>query len=138
MEAVEAAPQPQNVTALRSFWGLVNYYKFIPNLASVLHPLYQLLEKCRKWKWSTACEEAFLKCKKLLTSDCVLTHYDLNLPVRLACDASQHGIGAVLSHVMPTGVERPIAFASRSLSTAEKAYAQIDKEALSDLGSEAL
>lgn len=64
------------------------------------------------------------------TAEQVLTHYDPDLPVRLACDASPYGIGSVLSHVMPNKTERPIAFASRSLSSAEQAYAQIDKEAL--------
>jgi hypothetical protein len=131
VEAVVKAPRPQDVSSLRSFLGLVNYYnKFLPNLSSVLHPLYQLLEKGKKWSWSSSCENAFQRCKTLLTSDLVLTHYDSSLPVRLACDASQYGIGAVLSQVMPNNSERPIAFASRSLTSAEKSYAQIDKEAL--------
>ena len=42
----------------------------------------------------------------------VLAHYNPDLPVRLAGDASTYGIGAVISHVFPNGEERPIAFAS--------------------------
>ena len=67
----------------------------------------------------------------MITSEQVLTHYDPALPVRLACDASPTGIGAVLSHIMPDGSERPVAFASRSLTKTEHKYTQIDKEALS-------
>lgn len=59
-----------------------------------------------------------------------LAHYDSKLPLTLACDASAYGIGAVIQHTMPNGEERPIAYASRTLSPAEKKYSQIEKEAL--------
>ena len=68
--------------------------------------------------------------KQQIASDRVLTHFNPKLPLRLASDASPYGIGAVMSHIMPNGEERPIAFASRTLSAAERNYAQIDKEAL--------
>ena len=131
IEAITCAPKPENLTQLRAFLGLVNYYsKFMPNLASVLHPLYQLLQKDVKFKWTAETQKAFEKVKTLITAETVLTHYDPDLPVRLACDSSAYGLGAVISHVMENGEERPIAFASRSLNSAEKNYAQIHKEAL--------
>ena len=68
--------------------------------------------------------------KELITSDMVLIHYDPKFPLKLAYDASPVGIGAVLSHVMQDGTERPIAFASRTLTKTEQNYSQIDKEAL--------
>ena len=132
IEAVVNAPRPENVSQLRSFLGLVNYYnRFLPNASTVLHPLHQLLEQDSEWQWTEPCEEAFTEAKRMTTSEQVLTHYDPALPVGRACDASSTGIGAVLSHVMPDGSERPVAFAFRSLTKTERKYAQIDKEALS-------
>ena len=70
----------------------------------------------------------------MIISEQVLTRYDPSLPLRpLVCDASPVGIGAVLSHVMNDGTERPSAFASRTLTKTEQGYAQIDKEALAIL-----
>ena len=125
--AVVSAPRPENVPQLSSFLGLVNYYnRFLPNASTVLHPLHQLLEKNSEWQWTGQCDQAFTEAKRMITSEQVLTHYDPAIPVRLACDASPTGIGAVFSHVMPDGSERPVAFASRSLTKTERKYAQID------------
>ena len=96
----------------------------------MLHPLNQLLEKDQKWMWSKECEQAFDEAKSLITSEQVLVHYDPDLPIRVACDASAYGLGAVLSHKMPDGLEKPIAFASLTLNKAERNYSQIDKDAL--------
>ncbi|KAK7882126.1 hypothetical protein WMY93_028300 [Mugilogobius chulae] len=100
------------------------------HLATVLKPLNELLNKEKKWQWTSACAAAFQKAKALLVSQEVLTHYNPGLPLRLACDASPYVVGAVLSHVMPDGTEKPIAYASRTLSKAEQNYAQIEREAL--------
>ncbi|UYV72010.1 K02A2.6-like [Cordylochernes scorpioides] len=75
------------------------------------------------------CEEAIEKCKSSITSERILVLYDTTLPLFLATDASQIGIGAVLSHVIG-GQVRPIMFASRTLSGAERNYSQIEREAL--------
>lgn len=66
-----------------------------------------------------------------MSSSRVLTHYDPKLPLNMAADDSAYGVGAVLSHVFPDGSERPIAFASLSLSPSERNYAQVEKAALS-------
>ncbi len=58
--AIAEAPAPVNFSQLWSFLGLVNYYaKFVPNLATVLHPLNAIRHKEAKWKWSSECEKAF-------------------------------------------------------------------------------
>ena len=119
--AITKAPKPRNVQELRSFFGLIHYYhKFLPSLATLLHPLNDLLKTGSKWKWSKECSDAFEKAKKLLVSAPVLAHFDPSLPIKLAGDASSYGIGAAISHVFPNGQEHPIAFASRTLSTTEK------------------
>ena len=132
VQAITKAPAPANVQQLRSFLGLVNYYgKFIPNLATRLHPLNALLSVGTKWKWSEECVKAFEDVKEQITSARVLTHYNPKLPITLAADASAYGVGAVISHVFSDGTEHPIAFASRTLTSSERNYAQIEKEALS-------
>ena len=131
MKAVQEAPAPTSVTELKAYLGLLNFYgKFIPNLSTELEPLYQLLRKNQRWKWHTEQIRAFERSKTLLQSATVLVHYDPNKKLTISCDASPYGVGAVLSHEMPDGSERPIAFASRTLTSAEKKYSQLDKEGL--------
>ena len=128
VEAIVQAPQPENQQQLRSFLGLLNYSsKFIPNLATLLHPLNHLLRQDVKWRWTAECTRAF---QEALVSSSVLAHYDPKLPMKMAADASAYGIGAVISHVYSDGSERPVAFASRTLSPSERNYAQLEKEAL--------
>ena len=102
---------------------MVNYYgKFILN---------QLRRKDVPWKWTKKEEGAYQRLKEQLSSAKVLVHYNPKLPLKLDCNASSMGIGAVLSHIMETGEEKPIAYASRSLTKAERNYSQIEREALS-------
>ena len=131
VKAIVEAPAPTDVSQLRSFLGLINYYsRFIPNLSSILSPLNALLCKGKQWQWTSECAASFKEAKEQVLSQRVLTHYDPQLPIRLACDASPYGVGSVISHILPNGQERPIAFASRTLNKAERNYAQIEREAL--------
>ena len=91
--------------------------------------MYQLLSNKIEWFWTKECETAFMWAKEVLSSKQVwfiMTPKNLILSV----DASPYGIGAVLSHCMEDGSEQPVEFASRTLSSAEKNYAQIEKEGL--------
>jgi len=91
--AVQEAPTPKNQQQLRSLLGLLHYYgKFIPNLATLLYPMNQLLKSGSNWNWSPECQQAFTQAKKLLSSAAVLAHYNPSLPLRLATDASAYGI----------------------------------------------
>ena len=131
VQAVQDAPSPSNVTELRAYLGLLTYYsKFLPNMATVLAPLYKLLRKDTPWKWTDAEGKAFRASKDLLTSSALLVHFDPELELVLMCDASSYGVGAVLAHRMPDGSERPIGYASRSLLASQRNYSQLEKEAL--------
>ncbi|XP_026731607.1 uncharacterized protein K02A2.6-like [Trichoplusia ni] len=130
VKAILDTPAPVNVVELRSFIGMIMYYsKFIKNLSTMLAPLYKLLKVGSKYDWSSQCHSAFQEVKKVLASSEVLMHYSAELPLVLTADASGVGVGAVLSQVTAAG-ERPVAYASRSLTSAERNYSQIDREAL--------
>lgn len=130
IKAIVDMPRPTNTDDVRRFLGMCTYYaRFISNLSTITAPLRQLLEKKCTFKWSTACEHAFITLKQSIASDITLTPFDPNLPVVLTCDASPVGIAGVLNHSID-GKEKPIAFASRSLTAAEKNYSQLDREAL--------
>ena len=126
--AIKEAPKPKNVSELRAFLGIISYYhRFLPNLSTKLAPLHELLQKKTKWKWKNAHDKAFQSAKDALQADSLLVHFDPAKPIVLACDASQYGLGAVLSHVMSDG---PIAYVSRTLNADEKNYSQVEKEGL--------
>ena len=115
---------------LRSSLGLLNYYgNFIPNLSTLLQLLHELPRKGVKCAWTEKCEKEFVRSKSELVVDKVLVPYDEKGKLILACDASPYGVGTLISHVMDDE-ERPIAFASRTLTKSERNYLQIEKEAL--------
>ncbi|OON23188.1 hypothetical protein X801_00905 [Opisthorchis viverrini] len=92
------ASQSRNKHELRSFLGMVNHYaRFIPQAATLFHPLNYLLRQGVSWIWNHEQEKAFQQAKRALTNPPVLTHFDSTQPIVLACDASLYGVGAVLS-----------------------------------------
>ena len=97
VDAIANAPSPKNVSELKSYLGMINYYqKFLPNLSSVLAPLHKLLNGKSTWHWGKEQQLAFEQSKSFLKSSKLLIHYDDKKELTLACDASQYGLGAVL------------------------------------------
>lgn len=130
IEAIRDAKKPSSPEELQLFLGKATYYSaFIPNLSTRDRPLRDMLLH-DSFKWTASAETAYAEIKSALISPQVLMQYDPELPLLLATDASSTGLGAVLSHRLSDGVERPIAYASRTLSTTEQRYPQMDKEAL--------
>lgn len=131
VRAIQNMPPPSNVATLRSFLGLISYYSnFLPQLHRLRAPMNHLLSKNVKWNWSTECQKSFDKVKSLLISDLLLTYFDPSLEIVVAADASDYGVGAVISHRFQDGTEKAIAHASRTLTSAERKYSQIEKEGL--------
>ena len=80
IEAVMNAPSLENVTELQSYLGLLNYYgRFIPNLASLIHPLNKLLRHNMTWRWTKSCRDAFKSTKEKVVSPNILVHSDWQL-----------------------------------------------------------
>ncbi len=129
-KAIKEAPAPTNIGELRSYLGMLNHYsKFLPHVATKCAPLYDMLKKNATWKWTGVEQRAFEASRSDLTSENLLVHYDGDKEIVLSCDASPYGVGCVLQHRTDDG-ERPIAFASRKLNSAELNYSQLEKEGL--------
>ncbi|UYV72087.1 K02A2.6-like [Cordylochernes scorpioides] len=130
LRAIKDARPPSNKRELMSFLGLLNYYeRFLNNKATVAEPLHRLLDSNSPWKWNKEHQRSFAEVKNLISSKSVLAHFNEDLPILVNCDASEYGVGAILSQI-DHGVERPVVFASRTLNKTERRYAVIDKEAL--------
>ncbi|GBN73697.1 Transposon Tf2-9 polyprotein [Araneus ventricosus] len=128
--AVEKFPIPQNIADVRSFLGISSYYRrFIKNFANVARPLQELLKKDAKFAWKSPQKHSFAALKKLLIGHPVLGHFQPEADTLIHSDASGYGIDAVLVQ-MQDGQEKPIAYASRSLTPAEKNYSTTEKECL--------
>lgn len=93
LKCISVIKQPCNITELKSFLGLINYYgKFVKNLAIILSPLHELLKKIRNFVWTRECNKAFLKVKEVLMSNQLLTHFNPELSIVLSCDASDRAL----------------------------------------------
>ena len=93
-------------------------------------PIHKLLRKGVEWCWGAEQKKAFVMSKRMLSQAPLLVHFDPSKPILVHTDASPYGLGCVLSHSYPDGAERPVSYASRSLSVAERNYGHIEKEGL--------
>lgn len=128
---IQQIKYPKNVKELQSFLGMVNFYRrFIPGIATLLSPLYELLRADSKFVWDHSCSKSMDELKNILMSENCLAHYNPDERLKLIVDASPVGVGAILMQIDAKNVDKPIEFASRTLSQAEKNYSQLDREAV--------
>ncbi|GFV13248.1 transposon Tf2-9 polyprotein [Trichonephila clavipes] len=130
IKAVRNFPTPKNIHDIRSFLGLCSYFRrFIKGFCYLAEPLQSLLKSGVEFHWGPEEVEAFNSLKKALTSDPVLGMYDERASTEIHTDASVYGIGAVLVQIQ-NNVEKVIAYASRTLTKAEKNYSTTERECL--------
>ncbi|XP_019059506.1 PREDICTED: uncharacterized protein LOC109117174 [Tarenaya hassleriana] len=116
--------RPKTVPQLRSFLGLVNYYRrFILGYSSIAAPLSDMLKKDKKWDWTDKCQAAFDKLRDIVSSEPVMTLANVDQPFEVHSDASDYAIGGVLMQD-----NHPVAYESRKLNDAEKKYTVQEKE----------
>ena len=130
VKAVVNMPEPTSIDNVHTLLGMVTYTcKFLPNLSSVTEPLRELIKESNKpgfeFHFDEPHKESFEELKRMMTNAPVLRYYSLDEPITVSCDASQSGLGAVLMQG-----NKPVAYASKSLTKTEYAYAQIEKELL--------
>lgn len=130
IKVIQNYPLPKTTTEIKSFLGLIGYYrKFIKDFAKITQPLTSCLKKRNKVVIDQNYIDSFQKCKEILTSVPLLQYPDPTKPYILTTDASNVALGAVLSQG-PIGSDKPIAYASRTLSDTEARYSTIERELL--------
>lgn len=130
IKVIESLKAPQNVKEIQSFLGMMNYYrKFIENFSQIASPINNLLRKDVEFRWGRVEQEAFMRLKNALSNFTVLQYPDFNRKFIVTTDASNAGLGAVLSQEHENK-DLPIQFISRSLNKNEKNYSTTEKECL--------
>ena len=132
IDKIKAAPRPKTKKEVRSFLGLVGFYReYIPEFAAIAVPLTDLTKKGKPNKvvWSDAAETAYRNLKMKVIQKPILRLPDQSKPYVLRTDASDIGLGAVLMQETD-GKLFPVSFASKKLNTTQQKYSAIEKECL--------
>ena len=121
---IQRQARPSNTRQLRSFLGLVNYYRdFQPDLARMAAPLYHLTRKGVTWTWGERCEQSYQQlCHTLTRNPVTLAFPNWSVPFHLEVDASDSAIGGVLAQEGPRGQLQPISFFSSTLNDSQRRY----------------
>lgn len=127
---IKEFPKPRNPKDIKSFLGLVGYYRrFIENFSKLSKPLTSLLKKNANFDWGKEQENSFVQLKDKLLTEPILQYPDFTKEFLVTTDASNFAIGAILSQGS-IGKDLPICFASRTLNHAESNYSTIERELL--------
>lgn len=130
LATIKEAKVPTDVSGLKAFLGLINFYgKFVPHLSAKLSCLYALLRKDTKFIWTDLCQKTFEESKLDLINANILEFYNPKKHIIVVSDACSYGLGGVIAHKIGEQ-EKPISFVSFSLNAAQKTYPILHLEAL--------
>ncbi|KAL7630558.1 UNVERIFIED_CONTAM: hypothetical protein RMT77_019250 [Armadillidium vulgare] len=131
VKTLKRIKSPKDVPEIRSIMGFFNFFRnLIPDFSTIAAPINKLLKKNEKFEWGKEQEEALGKLKELLAQEPLLQYPDYDKEFIIVTDASKQGLGAVLLQKDEEGTERPVSFASRTLTKSEKNYSITEMEAL--------
>lgn len=131
VEAILDWPVPKNVKDIQTLLGFCNFYRrFIMGYSKIVRPMNDLLGKDVKFNWGAEQQEALDELKKLFTNAPLLAWPDFDKPYMVETDSSDFARGAILSQTQEDGLLHPMAYSSKSLSSAEQGYNIYDKELL--------
>ena len=132
VDAIMRMPPPTDKASVQRLIGMVTYLaKFCPKFSQATEPLRQLVQRENESIWRQDPHgTTFGQLQQLLTNASVLAYFDHRKQIVIQCDASQADLGAVL---LQDG--QPVEFISRAMTSAERSYAQIEKECLAILWS---
>jgi hypothetical protein len=122
IESVTNWPIPKNVRQVQSFISLCSYYRrYVRNFADIARPLHKLTEKNVKFEWTDSCQESFDTLKRALTTAPILGYLTCEDKFIIDCDASNDGMGGILSQVQ-NGTEKVICYFSKAFTKPERRY----------------
>ena len=127
--AVKRMDLPEDVETMRSFLGLVNYLnRFSPRLAELCEPLREVCRQDTDFQLTKSVRVAFHKTKEEISQKVTLPYFNPRSDTTLQTDASKKGLGAVILQD-----SKPVMFASRALTGAEKNYQNLERECLATI-----
>ena len=130
VKAIQQMPPPEKKQTLELFLGLVNYYRrFVRNLSRIEAPLRDVIFDS-EFVWTDEAQQSFDKIKTAIAQDSILAYPDPTATLVVDTDASDIGLGAVISQIGRDGIEHPIAYASRVLAPNEKKWSVMERECL--------
>jgi len=131
LKPLEDLPIPKNSTEVKRFIGMCSWYReYVPQFATIVEPLNECMRKSVRFRWDEKQQSAFDKIKMCIVNAAALSFPNFDKEFILRTDSSDVGLGAVLAQEDDEGNERPIAFASRTLSKTERSYHTTEKECL--------